>query len=401
MNPADMQSRGEDEAPDGQEPRDDRASGEAPGAWRDEVRPDHGNDARGLVRSDNLGGRLLRLAPGHPSSPYDTDGTRRPPVIRLRDLELPEPLSPAGRNTDQNELPEHSGQDGLTKQDLADDSELRPMTDAEYAEHLADVRARLEKARSDGLSTDHQHTTDPDRREWSWHRNWLQAQIVQAIYGRAGDVPREFRAILAGGLGGAGKSTVLEKHAQIDRSKYLTINPDDIKEEMASRGLVPEVEGLSPMEASDLAHEESSYIAKRLALRATADGTNVIWDITMASKASTERRIDDLRAAGYTNIDGIFVDIPVESSVRRAAARHRDGHDLYRAGEGQGGRYVPAEVIQGQADPIWGSENRKTFEDIKGLFDSWSIFDNSADGRPPQLVGSSNDGEKTSLETSA
>ena len=38
---------------------------------------------------------------------------------------------------------------------------------------------------------------------------------------------------MAGGLGGAGKSTVLEKYAGIDRSKYLTINPDDIKEEMA------------------------------------------------------------------------------------------------------------------------------------------------------------------------
>ena len=41
-------------------------------------------------------------------------------------------------------------------------------------------------------------------------------------------------------------------------SQYLMINPDDIKEEMARRGMVPEIEGLSPMEASDLVHEESS-----------------------------------------------------------------------------------------------------------------------------------------------
>ena len=33
------------------------------------------------------------------------------------------------------------------------------------------------------------------------------------------------------------------------------------------------------MEASYLAHEESSHVAKRLARRAQADGKNVIWDI--------------------------------------------------------------------------------------------------------------------------
>ena len=37
------------------------------------------------------------------------------------------------------------------------------------------------------------------------------------------------------------------------------INPDDIKEELAQRGMVPEIDGLSPMEATDLVHEESSY----------------------------------------------------------------------------------------------------------------------------------------------
>jgi hypothetical protein len=33
--------------------------------------------------------RLQRLPPGHPSSPYHDDGSRKPPVVRLKDLELP------------------------------------------------------------------------------------------------------------------------------------------------------------------------------------------------------------------------------------------------------------------------------------------------------------------------
>jgi predicted ABC-type ATPase len=189
---------------------------------------------------------------------------------------------------------------------------------------------------------------------------------------------------MAGGLGGAGKSTVLEEYAGIDRSKYLTINPDDIKEEMASRGLIPHVHGLSPMEASDLVHEESSYIARRLALRAQAEGKNIIWDITMSSHKKTAERIDQLRSAGYSRIEGIFVDIPVETAVTRVAARHREGHDDYRAGRGFGGRFVPAGVIERQADPEWGSVNRKNFEVVKHRFDAWARYENS--GAAPVLA---------------
>ncbi len=206
---------------------------------------------------------------------------------------------------------------------------------------------------------------------------------------------------MAGGLGGAGKSTVLEGHAGIERSQYLTINPDEIKEEMAQRGLVPHVEGLSPMEASDLVHEESSHIAKRLALRASADGKNVIWDVTMASRASTERRIEDLRAAGYTRVEGIFIDIPVETSIRRAEARHREGHEEYRSGHGLGGRFVPAEIIRGQADAELGSVNRRVFEQVKARLDSWSLYDNSVDGRPPLLVAMSRPDEDQPEEAPA
>jgi predicted ABC-type ATPase len=201
-------------------------------------------------------------------------------------------------------------------------------------------------------------------------------------------VPCDGRAIIAGGLGGAGKSTVLGSQAGIDLSKYLIINPDDIKVEMAKRDLIPHVEGLSPMEASELVHEESSFIAKRLALRATADQKNIIWDITMSSLDSTERRIGDLRAAGYS-VNGIFVDIPVETSVRRAEFRHRSGHEDYRAGVGEGGRYVPPEVIRAQADDDWGSKNRKTFEAVRPRFDQWSRYDNSVEFRPAILVEAS------------
>ena len=321
--------------------------------------PDHEALPERAGDRDELRQRLQRLPPGHPSSPIEADGTPKPPEPGLR-CRGPSDARPA------------------------QDADWRPLTHAEYAEHVTKVRERLDKARADGFSTDQKHTIDPAREVWSDQRDALHDSIIDDIYARAFDVPCERRAIMAGGLPGAGKSTILERHAGIDRSQYLTINPDDIKEEMARRDMIPPVTGLSPMEASDLVHEESSHVAKRLARRAQADGKNVIWDVTMSSRVSTEWRIDTLRAAGYSRIDGIFVDIPVEISATRADSRHREGEDNYQTGVGMGGRFIPAEMVKAQADPEWGSRNRKTFEEVKHNFDTWFRFDNS--GATPVLA---------------
>jgi predicted kinase len=327
-----------------------------------------------LKRGSNvdLKARLDALPHGHPSSPYNEDGSVRPPVTRLRDFELPEP---GERNRPGADKP-------------------HPLTDVEHAEHVSDVRTHLDKARRDGLATDRQFTTDEDQEQWTADRDRMQGELVSDLYKSAHDVPCDHRAILAGGLTGAGKTTILDQIAGIDRSQYLTINPDTIKEEMARRGMVPEVEDLSPMEASDLVHEESSHVAKQLSWRALSEGKNLIWDITMASRTSTEQRIDDLRSAGYTDIEGIFVDIPVEVSAARADARHRRGHDEFLAGKGTGGRFIPAEVIERQADPEWRSGNRRTFEAIKSKIDRWSLYDNSTEGRVPVVVDAGQREEK-------
>jgi adenylate kinase len=308
-------------------------------------------DASELRDGPGAGGleqRLQRLADGHPSSP------RYPG----------------------NRPPDGGGEL----------REVRPLSDAEHAEHVAEVRERLADARAAGLETNQLYTLDMDRKVWTDERDALQTSLVEDLYAAADSVPCDDEAIIAGGIGGAGKTTILTHHIGVDLTRYLVINPDLIKGEMARRGLIPEVEGLSPMEASDLAHEESSVIAKRLAHRAYADDKNVIWDITMSTGASTGGRIDALRDAGYTKIHGVFVDIPVELSAKRAEARHRHDHDAYRNGEGMGGRYIPPEVILSNADEVWGSTNRANFEQVKGRFDSWSRYDNSVDGRRPRLV---------------
>lgn len=308
-------------------------------------------ESRSGVR-DQLRERLNQLEPGHPSSPWHEDGTPRPPAPRLTDLERPDPN----------------------------------LSDADYAAHVGEVIEGLENARVAGLSTEISFTINADRDIWTEERSNLHNEIIEAVYSDAAEVPCERQAIIAGGLGGAGKTTLLENQAGIELARFITINPDNFKEELAKRGSVPEIEGLSPMECSVLVHEESSYLARQLARRALADGKNLIWDVTMSSATSTVQRIDELRASGYERVDGIFVDIPIETSVTRTTDRHRRGHDRFLAGEGLGGRYVPAEVIRAQADEQYGSRNRRAFESVKDDFDSWTMYDNSVRGRPAVVI---------------
>jgi hypothetical protein len=260
------------------------------------------------------------------------------------------------------------------------------LSDTEYAAHTQRVEAALNAAFTAGQTTDKVHTVNGEGAVWLPERAQAHKDIIDALWTKAANVPRDGEALIAGGLGGAGKSTVLRGGAGVDQSRFLTINPDDVKEEMVRRGLVPAVEGLSPMEASPIVHEESSHIANMLAKRAYAERVNVIWDITMSRQASVAKRIDELRAAGYDTVDAVFVDIPVETSVERALGRHRRGMESFRAGSGTGGRYVPPALIRANASNAASSANREVFDGLRGRFTSWVVFDNSVAGRDPVKV---------------
>ena len=79
--------------------------------------------------SGDLAQRMERLPPGHPSSPYEEDGTRRPPVTRSADRELPLPderapdAEPATPGSPREEEP---NQRSLDTQDLTRQEAVRP-----------------------------------------------------------------------------------------------------------------------------------------------------------------------------------------------------------------------------------------------------------------------------------
>lgn len=264
------------------------------------------------------------------------------------------------------------------------------MTDPEYQTYATKLDGALQEAVRNGLGTEHTHSPDGGQ-TWDPDRAKIHDEIVNQLMEKYKDVPAEGKAIIAGGLFGAGKTTTMRKnYPEIQAGHYATISADDIKEELARRGLVPDLPGMPEATAGErtpLVHEESSHISKLLAERLQAQKKNVVWDISMSGLGGTQRRIDNLRAAGYGHVHGMFVHVPVERSIEGAQERHRNGLEDFRAGRNKiGERFVPTDVQRAAQRP-GGSLNQEVFEQLKPQFDSWDLFDRSAGG-DAKLVGS-------------
>ena len=226
--------------------------------------------------------------------------------------------------------------------------------------------------------------------EYTKERHLAQQEIIEDVLKSHDKVPREGKAVLSGGMGGAGKTTVLTRYLGMDTSQYITINPDDIKEIMAERGMIPTLRGLTPMECSTLAHQEASYISALIMKRAIAEKRNIILDGTMASMKSMRRRTGQLRDGGY-HMSAVFVDITPETSQKRATSRYQRGMSKYTtSGEGQGGRILPASVNQGNTPEDPTRFRSRSAENLAALYEDGTIpstpvvYNN--DGDAPQPV---------------
>ena len=226
--------------------------------------------------------------------------------------------------------------------------------------------------------------------EYTKERYLAQQEIIEDVLKAHDKVPREGKAVLSGGMGGAGKITVLTRYLNIDTDKYITINPDDIKEIMAERGMIPTLRGLTPMECSTLAHQEASYISSIIMKRAIAEKRNIILDGTMSSMKSMRRRTGQLRDGGY-HMSAVFVDITPETSQKRATSRYQRGMSKYTTSrEGQGGRILPASVNQGNTPEDTTRFRSRSAENLAALYEDGTIpstpviYNN--DGDAPQPV---------------
>jgi chloramphenicol 3-O-phosphotransferase len=217
--------------------------------------------------------------------------------------------------------------------------------------------------------------------------------------------PRDQRAIVLGGLPGAGKSSTLKTMSDakvFSPDDWIITNPDYFKDVIIAKGLAPQIHGLAPAETASFIHEASSEMTHMLEQLLTVEGYNVIFDITLGNSYWAGQTVDRLESLDYS-IDGIFVDVPPTTARNRAQARHRMGLNALRTGTSRrpddpeihnGGRVVPEAVLTAaqlpEDDPdaqTYNSANARNFDQITGKFARWAVWDNS--GAAPEFVDGS------------
>lgn len=186
------------------------------------------------------------------------------------------------------------------------------------------------------------------------------------------------RYIMFGGGTASGKSHLMKsgKVSDILPADAVSIDSDKIK------GELPEykqriLEG--DKSAAQYVHEESSLIAKAAEREAKERQYTTILDGTGdTSVERIRRKIDEARAKGYS-ADAVYVTVPLELALARAASR-----------EAKTGRHVPREIIESIHAKV-----SQIFPKVASEFDNVRLYDTS--GEEPILIASGTRGKELTI----
>lgn len=221
-----------------------------------------------------------------------------------------------------------------------------------------------------------------------------QEEVLKRFKDKYKDTPSEKKALVSGGIGGAGKGSTLRLRKEIDPDnpeEYAVANPDDIKEEMAELGMIPHIKGTTPMDLNTLVHEEASMLTKELQRELIEQDKNVVFDRTIAKTGNIMSELDDVKERGY-KVEGVFVDVTKDVSEKRADSRYLQILDQYLVSNGEsgnGGRFLPDFVNSDKvATSGHSTVNAENFQQLAedGYFDNASYFDNNVNGRDPEEI---------------
>ena len=195
---------------------------------------------------------------------------------------------------------------------------------------------------------------------WTPERQALHDKIVKEMIGEATPVEDTPEVVITGGLPGSGKSTVLKQRGS-EFTNHVHVDSDKVKQ------MLPEYEGWN----ASLLHEESSEISERVMREAVSGNYNVIYDATLKTESSARRIVNSFEERGYDS-KIIFTQVPMATAMNRAVKRFF----------GTTQRYVPLSYLA-----THDLKNLGTLESLKGIADSWELWDNSREGKPPILLG--------------
>jgi 8-oxo-dGTP pyrophosphatase MutT (NUDIX family)/predicted ABC-type ATPase len=171
-------------------------------------------------------------------------------------------------------------------------------------------------------------------------------------------------AIMTMGAPASGKSSALRG---VDKSKFVTVDPDAIKEKLPEYQAAVADHDNTFKGAALMAHEESSAVAKEILRKAIANGQNVIVDGTGAHAGNFLDKMRALQAAGY-HVHVAMPHLEASEGMKRLIDRAE-----------KTGRMVPHDFARKAYETI-----PRNFERIAREADSFKLVDDS--GKEPRTV---------------
>jgi len=186
---------------------------------------------------------------------------------------------------------------------------------------------------------------------------------------------------MLGGGPGVGKSTYEKSEFSTlpEKGTAVLINSDNIKD------MLPEVMASKENDPTDKswaskAHEESSYIAKRISAAAVETGRNVLLDGTGNSGlGKLTGKIEAAQSQGY-RVEGHYLTRPIDDCLDSGKRRADD------PSSSSYGRLPPFDDVTKTHSTI-----SAIFEPASKIFDKVNLYDLTTYGAPPVLIASNQD----------
>ena len=203
---------------------------------------------------------------------------------------------------------------------------------------------------------------------WTPERQVLHNEII-ADYLKDLESVKSPKAYMMGGGPASGKSTVVDAgHIKIPKNT-MAVDSDKIK------GYLPEyIKGVKDGDigAAAFAHDESSYLSKKILKKASERRSNVLLDGTGDNSLSNLRKKVEMIKSGGQKVEAHYMTMDTELSVKIEKAR-----------AAKTGRKVPETFLR--------ETHAKVSEIVpqaikEGLFDEIHIWDNNIKGQPIRIA---------------
>lgn len=156
--------------------------------------------------------------------------------------------------------------------------------------------------------------------EYKEERKKEHNRIIKEMFEKSVPNKENPAAIFIGGGSGSGKSTMKNSVLKnFHTEEIVVIDADEIKKKL------PEYEYLMKYDRekmSDILHDESSYLAKKIAQMCLEDKRDFLWDKTLSGKGKELEFITELAKNDFLIIV-YMIDVPLEVAYKRNAERER------------------------------------------------------------------------------